>query len=59
MWLYVAGILHPDVLSPDVDSSVLVGFAFAEKYLAFDGQSHHRLRENGRHAGERGGQAAR
>ena len=25
MWLYVAGILKPDVLSPDVDSSVLVG----------------------------------
>ena len=37
MWLYVAGILHPDVLSPDVDSSVLVGFPFAENYLSFDG----------------------
>jgi len=37
MWLYVAGILKPDVLSPDVDSSVLVGFPFAEKYLQFDG----------------------
>jgi putative ABC transport system permease protein len=37
MWLYVAGILNPDVLSPDVDSSVLVGFPFAENYLAFDG----------------------
>jgi putative ABC transport system permease protein len=37
MWLYVAGILHPDVLSPDVDSSVLVGFGFAEHYLSFDG----------------------
>jgi putative ABC transport system permease protein len=37
MWLYVAGILKPDVLSPDVDSSVLVGFPFAENYLAFNG----------------------
>ena len=37
MWLYVAGILNPDVLSPDVDSSVLVGFPFAENYLSFDG----------------------
>jgi putative ABC transport system permease protein len=37
MWLYVTGILNPDTLSPDVDSSVLVGFPFAEKYLSFDG----------------------
>jgi putative ABC transport system permease protein len=37
MWLYVTGILKPDVLSPDVDSSVLVGFPFAEQYLSFDG----------------------
>jgi putative ABC transport system permease protein len=37
MWLYVAGILNPDVLSPDVDASVLVGFPFAESYLSFNG----------------------
>jgi putative ABC transport system permease protein len=37
MWLYVAGILKPDVLAPDIDSSVLVGYPFAEKYLHFDG----------------------
>ena len=36
-WLYVAGILNPDVLSPDIDSSVLVGFPFAENNLSFDG----------------------
>jgi putative ABC transport system permease protein len=36
-WLYVAGILKPDVLSPQIDSSVLVGYPFAEKYLQFDG----------------------
>jgi len=37
MWLYVTGILNPDVLSPDVDSSVLVGYPFAENYLSFAG----------------------
>jgi putative ABC transport system permease protein len=37
MWVYIAGILKPDVLSPDIDSSVLVGYPFAEKYLQFDG----------------------
>jgi putative ABC transport system permease protein len=37
LWLYVAGILSPDAVSPDVDSSVLVGFPFAENYLSFDG----------------------
>jgi putative ABC transport system permease protein len=36
-WLYVAGILNPDLLSPDIDSSVLVGYPFAEKHLQFDG----------------------
>ena len=37
MWLYVAGILKPDLLSPDVDSSVLVGYPFAEQNYGFDG----------------------
>jgi putative ABC transport system permease protein len=37
MWLYVAGILKPAVLAPDIDSSVLVGFPAAEKYMGFDG----------------------
>ncbi|HUN34099.1 MAG TPA: ABC transporter permease [Trebonia sp.] len=36
-WLYVAGILNPAVLAPNIDSSVLVGFPAAEKYLGFDG----------------------
>jgi putative ABC transport system permease protein len=36
-WLYVAGILNPAVLAPDIDSSVLVGFPAAEHYLSFDG----------------------
>jgi len=38
MWLYVAGILSPDAVSPDIDSSVLVGFPFAENYLSFNGE---------------------
>jgi putative ABC transport system permease protein len=37
MWLYVAGILKPAVLAPNIDSSVLVGFPAAEHYLGFDG----------------------
>ena len=37
MWLYVVGILKPALLAPDIDSSVLVGFPAAEKYLGFDG----------------------
>jgi putative ABC transport system permease protein len=36
-WFYVAGILAPAVLTPDLDSSVLVGFPAAERYLGFDG----------------------
>jgi putative ABC transport system permease protein len=37
MWFYVTGILNPAVLAPDIDSSVLVGFPAAIKYLGFDG----------------------
>jgi putative ABC transport system permease protein len=36
-WCYVAGILHPAVLAPNIDSSVLVGFPAAERYLGFGG----------------------
>jgi putative ABC transport system permease protein len=36
-WFYVAGILHPAVLAPEIDSSVLVGFPAGETYLGFDG----------------------
>ena len=36
-WFYVAGILRPAVLAPEIDSAVLVGFPAAEKYLGFDG----------------------
>jgi putative ABC transport system permease protein len=36
-WFYVAGILNPSVLAPAIDSSVLVGFPAAIKYLGFDG----------------------
>jgi putative ABC transport system permease protein len=37
MWFYVAGILKPAVLAPQIDSSVLIGFPAAEHYLGFDG----------------------
>ena len=37
MWFYVAGILNPSVLAPEIDSSVLVGFQAAQRYLRFDG----------------------
>jgi putative ABC transport system permease protein len=36
-WFYVAGILNPAVLAPVIDTSVLIGFPAAEKYLGFDG----------------------
>jgi putative ABC transport system permease protein len=37
LWFYVAGILRPTVLTPEIDSSVLIGFPSAERYLGFDG----------------------
>ena len=37
MWFYVAGILNPAVLAPELDSAVLVGFPAARRYLHFDG----------------------
>ena len=36
-WFYVAGILRPALLVPAIDSSVLVGYPAAQKYLGFDG----------------------
>jgi putative ABC transport system permease protein len=36
-WFYVTGILNPDTYAPEIDSSVLVGFSAAEKYLGLDG----------------------
>jgi putative ABC transport system permease protein len=37
MWFYVAGILKPAALAPEIDSAVLVGFPAAARYLDFDG----------------------
>ena len=37
MWFYLTGILNSAVLAPEIDSSVLVGFPAAERYLEFDG----------------------
>ena len=36
-WFYLTGILHPAALAPNIDTSVLVGFPAAERYLHFDG----------------------
>jgi putative ABC transport system permease protein len=36
-WFYIAGILKPAVLVPAIDSSVLVGYPAAAKYLGFEG----------------------
>jgi putative ABC transport system permease protein len=35
MWFYVAGILDPAVLAPEIDTSVLVGYPAAERYLDY------------------------
>jgi putative ABC transport system permease protein len=39
IWLYLVGILGPSVLAPEIESSVLVGFEAAERYLQFDGHA--------------------
>ncbi|WP_433418414.1 ABC transporter permease [Microtetraspora malaysiensis] len=36
-WFYLAGILNRAALTPEIDSSVLVGYPAARKYLNFDG----------------------
>lgn len=38
-WFYVAGVLRSAPLAPEIDSSVLVGFPAAQKYLGFDGHA--------------------
>ena len=35
MWFYVIGILNPAVLAPEIDSSALIGYAAARKYLDY------------------------
>jgi putative ABC transport system permease protein len=37
-WFYVAGILKPAVLAPEIDSSVLVGYPAAKTYLHYGGR---------------------
>ena len=38
MWFYLAGILKPAMLTPQIDSTVLVGYPAAEKNLHFGGR---------------------
>jgi len=35
MWFYVGGILKPAVLAPEIDTSVLIGYPAAERYLDY------------------------
>jgi putative ABC transport system permease protein len=41
-WFYVLGILNPAVLAPEIDTSVLVGYPAAERYLDYNSISHAR-----------------
>jgi putative ABC transport system permease protein len=36
-WFYLVGILHPATLASEIDTSVLIGYPAAQKYLGFDG----------------------
>jgi putative ABC transport system permease protein len=36
-WFSVTGILNQAILAPEIDSSILVGFPAAQRYLGFDG----------------------
>jgi putative ABC transport system permease protein len=36
-WFYLVGVLRPAVLAPEIDTSVLIGYSAAQKYLGFDG----------------------
>jgi putative ABC transport system permease protein len=36
-WFYLVGILNPAALAPEIDTSVLIGYPAAQKYLGFDG----------------------
>jgi putative ABC transport system permease protein len=36
-WFYLAGILEPATLAPEIDTSVLIGYSAARSYLGFDG----------------------
>jgi putative ABC transport system permease protein len=36
-WFYVAGVLHSATLTPEIDSSVLIGYPAAERYLHYGG----------------------
>jgi putative ABC transport system permease protein len=38
-WFYLAGVLGPAVLTPEIEGAVLVGFAAAKKYLGADGHA--------------------
>jgi putative ABC transport system permease protein len=41
-WFYLGGILNPAALAPEIDTSVLVGYPAAERYLHYNTISHAR-----------------
>jgi putative ABC transport system permease protein len=38
-WFYLAGVLKPAVLTPEIDSAVLIGFPAAKRYFGFNEHS--------------------
>ena len=52
-WFYLAGILKPAILAPEVDTSVLIGFQAARTYLGFDGHPSTHLRPGASRPGQR------
>ncbi len=57
-WFYVTGILRPAVLTPEIDTAVLVGFPAAQSFLGFDGHPttvYVRGRQSGSGRGQRPG----
>ena len=40
MWFYLAGILSPAILASEIDSSVLIGFTAAARYLGYTSVNH-------------------
>jgi putative ABC transport system permease protein len=36
-WFYIAGILRPAALAPEIDTAVLIGYPAAQRYLGADG----------------------
>ena len=58
-WFYLAGILGPAELTPEIESSVLVGFPAAERYLGVQRTREHGVRARPGRTGGSGAVGAR